>query len=130
MYQHQNNNPKGKHVDDCVICAIATATGDSWDDVYLDLMIYGFYAKDLPNANDIWGQYLVDKGFARKTLPDTCPFCYTVRHFAKDHEQGTFIVSDGTHAIAVVDGNYIDDWDSGDRTVLYFFERRPRHGNN
>jgi len=124
MYLHLNNNPKDRHVNDCVIRAIATVMGKSWDDIYLELMVYGFYAKDLPNENTIWGQYLVDHGFVRKTLPDTCPFCYTVRDFARDHDKGVYILADGSHVVAVVDGHYIDDRDSGDRTVLYFFERR------
>ena len=33
----ENLNPYNKHVDDCVIRAIATVTGKEWDEIYLDL---------------------------------------------------------------------------------------------
>ena len=118
-----NNNPAGKNAEDCVIRAIATATGKSWNDIYVELMVYGFVEKDFPNENKIWGKYLVDHGFTRKVLPNTCPFCYTVRDFVRDHPYGIYILADGSHAIAVVDGYYIDAGDSGDRTVMYYFEK-------
>lgn len=122
-YIYQNNNPFGKNADDCVIRAIATATGRSWNDIFLDLMIYGFIEKDLPNENSIWGKYLVRNGFVRHNLPDTCPLCYTVRDFVHDHKYGIYILADGSHAIAAIDGYYIDTYDSGDRTVLYYFKK-------
>lgn len=122
-YIHQNFNPLNKLVDDCVIRSIAAATGKSWDDIYWDLSIEGFKAKDKLDANDVWGKYLLEHGFVRRNLPDTCPFCYTVKDFVRDHRYGIYIVADGSHAIAVVDGYYIDTADTGDHTVLYFFEK-------
>ena len=122
-YSYKNENPYNKEVDDCVIRAIATATGKSWDEVFLELEVYAFAAKDLPNANRVWSQYLTDNGFIRRILPDTCPICYTVRDFVHDNREGVFIVGDGTHVVAVVDGFYVDTFDSGDRTVLFSFER-------
>lgn len=122
-YMYQNNNPANKLVDDCVIRAIATATGKSWDDIYWDLSIEGFKAKDKLDANAVWGRYLETHGFTRRYLPDTCPLCYTVRDFVRTHPHGIYILADGQHAIAAVDGYYIDTVDTGDRTVLYFFEK-------
>lgn len=123
-YYYKNENPDKKLVDDCVTRAIATATGKSWDDVYWELSVEAFLAKDKLDANSVWGKYLAEHGFVRHRLPDTCPICYTVRDFAKDNPRGTFVVGDGAHAIAVVDGYYIDTWDCGDRTVLFYFEKQ------
>ena len=38
-YINYNPNPKRKLVGDCVIRAISKATGNDWEDVYLDLML-------------------------------------------------------------------------------------------
>lgn len=120
-YIYQNNNPKNKLVDDCVIRAIATATGKSWDDIYWDLSIEAFKAKDKLDANYVWGEYLEKNGFIRRKLPDTCPLCYTVRDFVRDHRHGIYVLADGQHAIAAIDGYYIDTMDTGDHAVLYFY---------
>ena len=119
----KNYNPHDNHVDDCVIRAIATVTGKDWNDVYLDLAIEGYIEKDMPNGNILWGTYLLSHGFTKHSLPDTCPLCYTVRQFVKDHRYGKYILGDGSHTIAVVDGYYIDTYDSGDKTVLFYFRK-------
>jgi hypothetical protein len=31
MYQYYNNNPLGRHVNDCSVRAIALATNQTWD---------------------------------------------------------------------------------------------------
>lgn len=49
--------------------------------------------------------------------------CYTVRDFVRDHKPGVFILGCGTHVVTVIDGYYIDTYDSGDKTVLYYFEK-------
>ena len=119
----KNYNPYHKHVDDCVIRAIATVTGKSWDEVYLGLVAEGFAEKDMPNSNVIWGTYLLSHGFSRHIIPDTCPLCYTVKQFVRDHKYGKYVLGDGSHAIAVVDGYYIDTFDSGDCTVLFYYRK-------
>lgn len=118
-----NENPHKNLVDDCVIRAIATATGRTWDDVYLDLMIEGFTEKNYPNYNSIWWSYLVDRNWIRYLVKDTCPLCYTLKDFVKDHKYGIYLVGDGSHVVAVVDGNYIDTYDSGNMSVLYYFRK-------
>ena len=119
----QNANPLGLLVDDCVIRAISTVTGKSWDEIFLELSVEAYIQKDLLNSNKIWGKYLMNNGFVRRSLPDTCPACYTVEDFVRDYRVGIYVVGDGSHVVAVVDGYYIDTYDSGDRTVLFFYEK-------
>ena len=121
MFIQTNENPHQILVDDCVVRAISTATGRKWDDIYLDLMIEGFKEKNYPNYNSIWWNYLQEHKWTRHIIPDSCPLCYTLKDFCKDHKSGVYIVGDGRHAVAVVDGNYIDTWDSGNISVLYYF---------
>lgn len=121
-YIRLNENPHGILVDDCVIRAISTATGQDWDKIYIDLMLEGFEHKNWGNFNAIWWNYLQNKGYKREIIPNTCPLCYTLKDFVKDHKHGVYVVGDGRHAVAVVDGYYIDTFDSGNISVLYYFK--------
>ncbi len=40
-----------------------------------------------------------------------------------DYPEGTYIVAMKGHVVAVVDGNYIDTWDSGKANPLYFWRK-------
>ena len=122
-YIHRNLNPGAKNVGDCTVRAIALATDQSWDKVYLDLCIEGYVLADMPSANDVWSQYLLDRGWIMHRLPDTCPLCYSLEDFCRDHEEGTYIVWTGTHVICVKSGRYYDAWDSGEKTVHFYFAK-------
>lgn len=123
MYKYFNENPLGSNVDDCTIRALATAMDKSWDEAYLELAIEGYIVKDLPNANRVWCAVLHHNGFDKRNLPCDSLGCYTVKQFAEDHKEGTYVLGDGRHAIACRDGDYYDTFDSGDRTVLFYFEK-------
>lgn len=123
-YVEYNINPSGNRVGDCVIRAVGTVLGTDWDSAYIDVLLEGFVMKDMPSSNHVWGSYLVKRGFRRTAIPNTCPRCYTVRDFCRDHPTGRFILATGTHVIAVIDGDYYDTWDSGDEVPVYYFERR------
>jgi len=117
-----NPNPRKKHVGDCVIRAIAIATNQSWLDVYDELFLYGREEYDMMASNNVWGLMLYDMGFDPFILPDACPECVTVREFTRMFPVGTYIVGTGSHAVAVIDGNYYDTWDSGNAVPAYFFK--------
>ena len=123
MYIFFNNNPQGLKIGDCVIRAISAAMNQSWERTYIDLCIEGFMYKDMPNANSVWASYLHSKGWKRRSIPDTCPDCYTAADFAAEHPEGVYIAATGSHAVCIKNGNIIDNWDSSDETVTYYFER-------
>lgn len=123
MYIAVNPNPRKLNTGDCVIRAIAIAEDMGWDDIYLDLMVKGFMEKDMIESNALWASYLRCLGYTRHIIPDTCPDCYTVSDFANDHPTGTYILGTGTHAVAVVSGNYMDAWDSGERVPIYYWQK-------
>lgn len=123
MYIESNKNPLNKRVGDCVIRAISTTENTDWDDTFLDLMLKSFEMKDIPSSNYVWSAFLKDLGYSRYVIPNTCPNCYTIRDFANENPVGTFILATGTHVVAVVDGNYIDTWDSGNEIPIYYFEK-------
>lgn len=84
-------------------------------------MIEGYKKKNYPNYNSIWWSYLEERGYHRQLIPDSCPMCYTLKQFVKERPRGIYIVGDGNHVVSVIDGKYIDTWDSGNMSVLYYF---------
>lgn len=123
MFIRYNSNPYGSRVGDCVIRAISTAIGMEWEDVYINLAYKGLMMGDMPSSNHVWGSYLKDNGYVREVIPYTCPDCYTVRDFCRDNPHGKFILGTGTHAVAVIDGDYYDTWDSGDEVPVFYFRK-------
>lgn len=121
MYVSYNANPDNSRVDDCVIRAISTATDKSWEETYIGVCLYGLMLHDMPSANHVWGDYLEANGFERSVIPNRK---YTVRDFAREHKQGTYILAISGHVVACVDGDYYDTWDSGDCIPVYFWRMK------
>lgn len=124
MWVRCNPNPLGKQTSDCVVRAIAIATSQSWRTVYKDLCDLGGIECEMPNSNYLWGLYLKDSGFEQFLLPESCPTCITVRAFCERYPEGTYVIGTGSHAVAVMSGDYYDSWDSGDETPCYFWRMR------
>ena len=116
-----NPNPSDKLTIDCVVRAVAIAEGISWEEAHEALSKKARDEADMPSVNPVWADYLKDRGYSLFGLPNTCPRCYTVRDFARDYSNGTYVLGTGDHAVAVIDGNYIDTWNSGDEVPMYFF---------
>lgn len=116
-----NPNPNGSRVGDCVIRAISAVTGQDWNSTYTGVALQGYVLGDMPSANHVWRAYLTSKGFQRAIIPDTCPDCYTVDDFANEHPKGRFVLGTGNHAVAVVNGEVWDTWDSRSEIPIYYF---------
>lgn len=123
MFRKFNLNPLHKRADDCTVRAIATVLNKPWEEVFADLCLEGLKFYDMPSANHVWGSYLKKQGFKRHIIPDTCPQCYTVSEFARDNSEGSYILALHGHVVPVIDGDYIDTWDSGDKIPVYYWER-------
>ena len=79
---------------------------------------------DMPSSNSVWNAYMIESGFAKSVIPNTCPDCYTIIDFCNDHRLGEYLVATGSHVVAVINGDYYDTWDSGDEVPIYYYERR------
>lgn len=123
MYIPFNPNPANRRTDDCVIRAISKVLDIPWERAYIMLAVKGLETYDLPNANNVWGAVLKDNGFVREVIPNTCPECYTVEDFCADNPVGTYVLGTGTHAIACIDGNYYDTWQSGESVPIYVYRK-------
>lgn len=123
MWIERNENPVARRTIDCTTRAISTALGQDWDSTFVGISAKAFDMKDMPSANHVWGAYLRSKGWERHVIPNECPDCYTVEDFCRDNPHGTYILAIDGHVVCVIDGNYIDTWDSGDEVPLYYWEK-------
>ncbi len=118
-----NPNPGGHFVSDCVVRALCATEGMTWLEAYYALCNTGAAIFDMPRANKVYREYLTSIGYKRYVLPNTCPECYTVKDFCRDHPYGTYILCTGDHVVAVKHGDYYDAGDSGSEVPLYFYKK-------
>ena len=89
-------NPNGGSVGDCAVRAVAAATGQSWEQAYIGLALTGFVEAD-------------------------CTTCYTVADFAREYPNGVYVLGCSGHVLAVVNGDWLDSWDSGAECPIYYW---------
>ena len=121
MWIPANPNPAGKHVPDCVIRAVCIALNLPWLVVSDQLYEVARHEYSISSDDNVWGRYLYMKGFRPFLLPESCPDCITVREFAHRFPKGTYIIGTGSHAVAVLNGNYYDTWDSGNEIPSFYW---------
>lgn len=124
MFVKYNPNPEAYRTDDCVIRALTKALNMSWDEAYETLAEHGRELGDMMHKNWVWGDLLIENGYSRYAIPDTCPHCYTVSDFAADHPFGTYILGTGEHAIALINGDWYDTFNSADCVPIIYYRRR------
>ncbi len=124
MWKKYNPNPCGRNVSDCAIRAVSKALNTDWETTYMMLADMGINMCDLPNSDAVWGAVLRQNGFKRKSIPDECQECFTVRDFCYEFPYGTYVLGIGNHAVAVVNGDYYDAWDSGSEIPLYYWQEK------
>ena len=120
---YYNPNPLEKRTGDCVIRALTKLLDMDWDTVFVDLFTKSFAMKDMMDHNIVWNDYLESMGYIRKSIPDRCPLCYSIADFCDDHPSGKYIVATDSHVVAIVDGDYYDTWDSGDKVPIYYWTK-------
>lgn len=123
-YVRYNENPCGKRTMDCTVRALSALLGIDWGEAYIQLCILGYDMCDMPSSKAVVHEFLRNRGFARSAIPDSCPYCYSVRDFCVEHPEGAFLLATDTHVIPVMDGDYVDTWDSGGEIPLFYWERK------
>ena len=125
-YVYFNPNPWRLTTDDCTVRAISCVLGLDWDEAHEMLCETSREMGLMPDNRAVFWALLKPRGFRREMIPDTCPDCYTVRDFARDHPRGTYILATDTHVLACISGDWMDSWNSGDETPLYFWEKETK----
>lgn len=124
MFIEYNPNPTGRRVGDCAVRAVSKALNIDWENAYALIALNGYQMGDMPSSNSVWGSVLRQNGFYRKSLPESCPDCYTAEDFCRDNPKGIYVLGFGTHVATVVDGNIYDSWDSSKEIPQYFWYRK------
>lgn len=124
MFVEYNPNPSGRRVEDCSVRAIAKALDTDWETAFALIATAAYQMNDMMHSNSVWGSVLRKHNFYRKALPDSCPDCYTVADFARDHPKGTYVLGGNNHVVTVQDGRIFDIWDSSGMTPQYFWYRK------
>ena len=119
-----NPNPTGRNVGDCAIRAVAKALKTDWETAYVAIAENGYAMGDVPSADSVWGSVLRQNGFYRKSIPNSCPDCYTAGDFARDNPRGTFVLGFGGHCATIDNGILYDSWDSSNEIPQYVWYRR------
>ena len=124
MWIEYNPNPTGRSVHDCAVRAVAKALNTDWETAYILICSNGLAMGDMPHSDSVWGAVLREKGFYRKTIPNYCPNCYTIKDFCRDNPKGTFVVGTGTHTACIINGDLYDSWDSSREIVIYTWYKK------
>ena len=123
MYELWNPSPVGAKVGDCAVRALTKALDVDWKTAYTILTVKGFEMSDMPNANAVINAVLTDAGFTREVIPNTCPNCYTIGEFAREHPEGMYVVGTGDHVVAVKDGKIFDSWNSSNEIPIFYWQK-------
>lgn len=123
VWKKWNPNPLGLNVGDCTIRSICAVTGQSWYAVHDQLCALSRDMGDMPSADRVWWELLRRYDFTRRRMIDRCPECYTIADFAFDHPHGVYVLGPREHAVAVIEGDWWDSWDSGGTVPTYYFRR-------
>lgn len=119
-----NANANDADIGDCVRRSISYGLRKPYTDVRKELTRYAKKYGGAYNNTYVFNAYLRDNGVNED---DSYPNTLTVDEFCSTYPQGTYICLCGkpsgsgtTHMVCIVDGDYIDSWNSGDwiiRTV-------------
>ena len=124
MYKYYQPNDKNKKACDCVVRALTKVCNAEWKDIYARLCTIGVFMMDMPNAPEVYRKLLADEGFQMNTIKVTRGSKRpTVKSFSKEHKTGTYVLEIANHVVAVVDGNYYDIWDCGDKCLYRYHEK-------
>ena len=121
MFIYYNPNPCEIRTGDCTVRAISKALNQDWHTTYWGIAVQGDILCSMPSNNDVWGEYLVTKGFTEYLLPQNRH--YTVEDFCRDNPKGIYILSLGTHVVCAENGDFYDIWDSAGEQIKSYWKR-------
>lgn len=123
-YIYYNPNPTERRVEDCSVRAVAKALDITWEEAFALLTKNAFLMSDMPHANSVIGSILRQHGYFRKSIPNSCPDCYTVENFLMDHPVGTFVLMSENHIATAQNGTLFDTWDSRGLVPQFYWYKK------
>jgi hypothetical protein len=121
----ENVNPEGRKTGDCVIRAVAVATGQTWHEAFDGLACVAremCYPMGVPETVDI---YLISLGFKKVSLKVVKgERRKTVRELAMECTSPAVLRAANHMVAADGKGNYVDTWCSGSKAVYCYWIKK------
>ena len=115
-----NANPTKRKTSDCVIRALATALGNTWEDTYRDLVDMSIKQGLMCNEKRAYTNYLKTKGYEMQKMPRRNDNTrYTVNEFIDElaDPKATYIISIANHLTCVKDKVLLDTWNCSRKSI-------------
>lgn len=111
-FHFYNHNPKGKYASDCVIRAIGTALGQTWEKTLKELMEVSIKTGYMINEPNCYSKYLESKGYKKQKQPkDLSGRKYTLESWIEKTLPENAIAHVGSgHIVAIINGQAWDIW--------------------
>lgn len=110
---------------DCSIRAVAKALNCTWRESLSKLYDVAMMIQDAPSSRESIDGVLQANGFKWvPTNPKRGERRPTVANFAKDNNKGIYVFNVSGHIVTAVDGKYYDIWDSGDKSLYGYWEKK------
>lgn len=120
QFMNYNANPKHRKTTDCVIRALCTALGDTWENTYRDLVNYSIRQGLMCSDKRAFDFYLHYKGYTKQKMPKREDNTrYTVKEFIDEiaDTKKTYIISIANHLTVVKDKVLLDTWNCSKKSV-------------
>jgi len=128
QYYQPNDKDLRDKVGDCQIRALSKALDLSWTETFdlisplcREYQTLGLFDLDLGRTKEVMSKLGFEYHGISNKKGSTRP---TVFEFAKNNQQGTYIVVVAHHVVAVKDGMYFDTWDSGFKSLYGYYEHK------
>ena len=111
----------------CSVRCICKALDLDWKEAYKKLIPYilEYQCPFMGMTLEIYKKVFCDMGFEYYGISNKKGSKRpTVKEFAKDHPEGTYILSLAHHLVCVKDGKYYDTWDCGWKSLYGYYERK------
>lgn len=124
-FHYYNANPEGRRTDDCVVRAIATATGQTWDETLMGLTQCALKHKYMLHCPELYGKYLNELGWTKQKQPKKSDNKkYRASEFVKTFK-GTAVANLGQqHVACIKDGQVWDIWNSSEEIIGNYWVKK------
>ena len=122
MFVKINKNPKKKVVNKNIVSAVAVLFCLSWQTAKEILEYIG-----KANGEEPFSLATLDLFFRTNDFYSCNPYCCNdvkkcnVSDFADEHKEGRFMLLTNDHVVPVIDGIYLDYYDSKDEMVIMYW---------
>ena len=117
-YHYYNCNPHHKLTDDCVIRAICSSTGDSWEDTMRALVERSIKTGYMLNTPECYGKYLESIGYVKQKQPSQKDGKkLRFKDFCKKFDGHAICHCGKNHVTYVADNSVWDIWNTEDEIV-------------